>query len=140
MKTRDRKIPIVLALCLTVMAVVIPSIGLGVDCTEKPSHLTDMFNITVVRVATAIDYADPAGPANDPSAAVWASAPTTTVELGYKIIANVNNLATGNDTFCGPEYGTRNLMVKSIHDGMTILFRIEFADPTSNILINDPPL
>ncbi len=141
MKTRYLKISMVLALCLTVMAVVIPSVGLGVDCSVEPMFQLPNYDVTAVRVANQIDFGDPSGPANNPGAQEWKSAPTTAVELGFKIVADVNNQATGNDILCDPLlYPPRILSVQAIHDGMTSLFRIVFADATQNVSIADVPL
>src|SRR5574341_1448262 len=140
MKTRYLKISMVPALCLIVIGVVIPSVSLGaVDCTRSVGEQDPTYLITAIRVAVPIDFGDPVGPANNPDAPEWGTAPATAVELGFKVVADVNNMATGNDVFCRPDL-TRILNIKVIHDGMTILFRISFADATKNDSVADVPL
>ncbi len=140
MKTRDRKIPIVLALCLTVMAMVIPSIGLGVvDCSVPPMEQDPNYSVTAVRVAGPLDFADPMGPANDPNHTLWGSAPSTVVELGFKITADVNTQHMPGEIICTPGV-MRVLNVQAMHDGINILFKVTFADPTKSDTIADVPL
>jgi len=142
MKTRDLKISIVLALCLTVMAVVIPSTGQGVDCSVEPMFQAPNYDIVAVSVsAGSIDFGDPTGPANNPGHPLWGPAPNTAVELGFKIVADVNNQLTGNDILCDPSlYPPRILNVQAIHDGTNILFKIVLADTTQSLSIADVPL
>jgi hypothetical protein len=141
MKTRYLKKAIVSALCLTVMAVVIPSISMGVDCTVEPMFVPPSFDIAVSRTAV-VDYADPLGPANNPASSAWVSVPTTSVELGYKIHADVYSQATHNDIFCAPDVGepVRWFNVQAIHDGANILFKITYLDATKSDTIADIPL
>ena len=133
MKTMLMKTSRFLVLCLAMTALLIPSVCLGQACNPPPPDAPiDQFTIASQRVLST------AGAANNPSATEWGNAQGTVVPLTVQVIADVNHMAAHNDTFC-PVALTRLLNVKAIHDGTTMLFRIEFADATENILINDPP-
>jgi hypothetical protein len=133
MKTRFVKGTKVLALSLAVMALLVPSIGSGFPTD------TDTYRINAVRVGPIV-FGDLNGPANNPASAEWApaSAPVTPVPLQYHVSASANALA-GFDAWTGPLPG-RNLSVQAIHDGTSILFRVEFDDATKNDSIADVPL
>lgn len=121
----------VFALSLAVMALLIPSLSTGFPTD------TNTFQINARKVAL-IDFGATGGPANNPTAADWASAPVTQVPLQYQVVASANALA-GFDAWSGPLPG-RNLSVQAIHDGTSILFRIVFDDATKNDSIADVPL
>lgn len=119
----------------TVMALMTPLMGLA----QFPGDFSNTFTIKVVHTIYSVDFTDPNGPANSPAHPAWTSAPVTHVPLQYQIVANVNNLATGKDTFYRPDL-QRILSVQAIHDGTNIAFKVEFSDTTRNTSIADVSL
>lgn len=132
MKRVTMKTAKALALSLVIPALLAPGTG-----SAFPTD-TDTYQINAVRV-TNINFFDPAGPANNPSHPAWLSAPATDVPLAYIVFASMNAYGGFDDwAEVNPE-SVRHLSVKSIHDGGEILFRVEYADATSNADITDVP-
>ncbi len=112
-------------------AVLLPSLSDGFPLD------TDTYQIRAVRVG-AIDFNDPGGPANNPLAPQWASAPATPVPLDYEIKASANALA-GGDAWAQVPNG-RLVTVKALHDGTVLLLNAVWDDTTQSDSIADVPL
>ena len=130
MKRVTMKTAKALALSLVIPALLAPGMG-----SAFPTD-TNTYQINAVRVA-GIDFSDPAGPANNLAHPAWSSALPTDVPLAYIVFASMNAYG-GFDDWAEVNPGSeRHLSVRSIHDGQEILFRIEYADATSNADITD---
>lgn len=99
----------------------------------EPGPFNHDFLITSRFVAGPLDVAnlDPASPG---WSGLWAAAPTTSVNLGWKIVATVNGNAYSNTS------GVRVLAVQSVNDGLAIAFKMLIGDPTQSDSIADVPL
>lgn len=121
-----------LTVSLALAALLVPSISSGFPTD------TNTYQINAVRVG-GIDFDDVGGPANQPSHPAWNSVPVTEVPVAYKIVASANAQFT-IDGWTHLPANQRLLRVQAIHDGMKILFRVNWKDNTMDIYKSDVPL
>jgi hypothetical protein len=131
MKTKQLKIS-KLVTPLALAALLIPAVSSGFPTD------TDTYDVNAVQVGS-FTFADPNGPANNPSHPDWAAATATDVPLAYTVFASANAMGSFDDwsQVRGPQ--VRHLSIKSIYDGGEILFRVEYADETFDPEKDDVP-
>ncbi|MEA3275461.1 MAG: hypothetical protein U9Q81_09290 [Pseudomonadota bacterium] len=132
MKRVSMKIAKALTLSLVLPALLIPTTGSGFPTD------TDTYQVNAVRVGS-FTFADPTGPANNPSHPDWTSATATDVPLEYIVFASANAKDSFDDWAKVNPEAVRHLSIKSIHDGGEILFRVEFEDETFDENARDVP-
>ncbi len=150
MKNRILKINRVMALCLSLGVVLVPSVGLAMTLDEclaeiaqgaEPGVCFNVFQIQAVKVA-AFDIHG--GPATDPGHSYWNGAPVTNVNLPWQIKMDANTpepkIENSFANIANPDLTSRVFSVQAIQDGTSIVFRIVFADRTQDIDISDVPL
>jgi len=97
----------------------------------EPGAFNHDFLLTSKHVA-AVDLND-LDPGSPFWSGVWTAAPTTSINLMWKITATVNQEVFSNTS------GTRVLTAQSVNDGATIVFRYSFQDPSQSDSIADVP-
>ena len=115
-------------------ALLIPGISSGFPTD------TNTYQINAVNVgAGTIDFSDANGPANNPNHPAWKKAKQTVVPLEYIIFASANAYGGFDNWAKVNAQSTRKLRVKSIHDGVEILFRVNWRDRTFDENARDVP-